>query len=150
MSEQESSENPARIQQDSREGNQTHQPGASGVQPGVQQPLTPEAIGNAIKQALGGFRTYLDSSLERVKEESDQKIAAAAQELKKSTELNFRYKGHKRQFEFNSGVIEGLEKAVKALEQNNSARAVTLIGDQVKELKTRNKHIRIADKSDAG
>ena len=88
--------------------------------------------------------------MERVKEESDQKIAAAAQELKKSTELNFRYKGHKRQFEFNSGVIEGLEKAVKALEQNNSARAVTLIGDQVKELKTRNKHIRIADKSDAG
>ena len=97
MSEQESSENPARIQQDSIEGNQP-QPGASGVQSGVQQSLTPEAIGNAIKQALGGFRTYLDSSLERVKEESDQKIAAAAQELKKSTELNFRYKGHKAQY----------------------------------------------------
>ena len=74
---------------------------------------------DAIKKAFGCFRTYCDSSVLKVKEDSNKKLSKASSELKNliwAHKVLFRFKGNKTQFEFNSGLSEKLEKAIGEFE----------------------------------
>ena len=115
--------------------------------------LTPEFVSHAIKEAFGSFKEYFDSSIEKVKEDSDKKILAAStelQQLKRASELSFRFKGNKVQFEFNSNLQEKLEKGVASLEEGKIVPALSMFKEGIADLKKRKKLIRLADKSDAG
>ncbi len=112
-----------------------------------------KAIGDTIKTALAEFKGYFDSSLTKLKQETEkrqQTTSEKVQQLQRAAELTFRFKGNKSQFEFNAGVLEKLEGAISLLEEGEAVNASSAITEAIKSLKKRNKLIRIADKSDAG
>ncbi|XP_072166153.1 uncharacterized protein [Diadema setosum] len=123
--------------------------------PTVFQPatLTPSFVSNAIKEAFGSFKEYFDSSIAQVKEESEKKLSAAStelQQLKRASELSFRFKGNRVQFEFNSSLQEKLEKGVALLEEGKHVAALSKLKEGIADIRKRKKLFRLADKSDAG
>ena len=132
---------------------QDHSLGADA--PTVSQPgaLTPSFVSNAIKEAFGSFKQYFDSSIAKVKEDSEKKLSAASmelQQLKRASELSFRFKGNRVQYEFNSNLQEKLEKGVALLEEGKQVSALSKLKEGIADIKKRKKLIRLADKSDAG
>ena len=114
---------------------------------------TRELVGECIKQAFGNLKDYLDSNLSKQRQESERLLQSTSQqvsELKKTAELQFKFKGNKTQFVFNSGIIEQL----KLIDELISDQRVDEVQQQVQKtlasLKKRNKLIRLADKSEGG
>ena len=68
----------------------------------------------------------------------------------RKTENSFKFKGSQLQFELNSDIIEDINSVIKFIESNRHAKAISVLKGSVETLKKRNKHIRIADKSDGG
>ena len=68
----------------------------------------------------------------------------------RKTENSFKFKGNQLQFELNSDIIEDINSVIKFIESNSHAKAISVLKGSVETLKTRNKHIRIAEKSDGG
>ena len=125
----------------------------NGPSAGPAAPLSAEFVSNTIKDAFGSFKNYLDSSIQKVKEDSEKKLDAASsdlQQMKRAQELSFRSKGHRLQFEFNANLQDKLEKGVALYEEDKWDPALVKIKEAIAEVKKRNKLIRLADKSDAG
>ena len=115
--------------------------------------LTKEIVGQTIKEALGDFKHYFDSSLHSLREENDRWLTSTSQELqqlKKASEISFRFKGNKTQYNFNASLLEKLEKVDVYLKDSKVEAAKPVISEVITEVKKRNKLIRLADKSDAG
>ena len=110
-------------------------------------------IGDTIKTALFEFKGYFDTSLSKLKQETEKKQQNTSEKvlkLQQSAELTFRFKGNKSQFLFNADILENLEEVAPLLEEGDVTKAKSTVLEAVKSLKKRNKLIRIADKSDAG
>ena len=125
----------------------------NGSSAGPAAPLSAEFVSNTIKDAFGSFKSYLDSSIQKVKEDSEKKLEAASsdlQQLKRAQEVSFRSKGHRLQFEFNANLQDKLEKGVALYEEDKRGPALDKFKEAIAEVKKRNKLIRFADKSDAG
>ncbi len=129
------------------------------IQPPVDQPgtssasLSKEVISATIKEAVSSLKTYFDGAISSIKRDNEKKFSATTEELekyKKTSELSFRFKGNKAQFDFNVGVISKLEKVSEALQEKELEAATTTVKETIDEVKKRNKLIRLADKSDAG
>ena len=69
--------------------------------------------------------------------------------LKEST-IEFKDKGKKIQYDFNTEVLGLVKDAIALMHDSRPERAVTKLDVAQKKLKDRNKLIRIADRSDAG
>jgi hypothetical protein len=74
------------------------------------------------------FKRYLDSSLNNLRKETvikQQNTEEQVLQLQRSKDLSFSFKGNKLQFEFNAGIIEKSERAVKEVYQEKvSAKAL--------------------------
>ncbi|VDI61162.1 Hypothetical predicted protein [Mytilus galloprovincialis] len=81
---------------------------------------------------LGGIERNLDSLAKKVKK----------------AEITFRFKGNQIQFELNSDIIDGIDRAVDYIDSKRPARATKLLEETIKTHKKRNKLIRIADMSE--
>ncbi|XP_033643612.1 uncharacterized protein LOC117303495 [Asterias rubens] len=114
--------------------------------------LTREIVGQTIKEALGDFKHYFDSSLDSLQRKNERKLATSTQEvqqLKRAADMSLRLKGYKTQYNFNSSVLEKLEKVSQCLGGAKEEVAETLVKEAIADLKKRNKLIRLADKLDA-
>lgn len=69
---------------------------------------------------------------------------------KRKREHEFKYKANQKQFDFNSDIKEDLEDIMKLVKEGSKHRSSKLIKDVISKIDTRNKLIRIADKSPAG
>ena len=89
-------------------------------------------VGDTIKAALVDFKGYLDASISSIRQETDREYRDTKEkvlQLQREKELDFKFKGNRLQFEFNT---------IHSVQQD------------IKKLKRRNKLIRLADKSEAG
>lgn len=114
---------------------------------------TKELVGECIKQAFGNLKDYLDINLAKQKQDNDRLLQSTSQqvvELKRATELQFKYKGNKSQFVFNAGLLERIKQIDEYIAEGN----ITEVKEEVEKtrvsLKKRNKLIRLADKSEGG
>ena len=69
---------------------------------------------------------------------------------KRKKDHDFKYKANKKQFEFNSDLRDDLEDILKLIEVGSKRRASKKIKKLIQDIDTRNKLIRIADKSPGG
>ena len=77
-------------------------------------------------------------------------VASEVKKLKTDKSIAWRFQGNRLQFEFNSEVEDNLKQVLWAIENGKKEYAVELINESCEKLKTRNKHIRIADSSEGG
>ncbi|XP_072022961.1 LOW QUALITY PROTEIN: uncharacterized protein [Amphiura filiformis] len=128
--------------------------GSSSQVPTKDKPVSFKLVGDTIKEALHDFKGFLDSSLNSLRQETSKKQENTEEQvlqIKRASELTLNLKGNKSQFDFNTGVLEKLERAEKSLDQGDSVSATPLVKEAVASyLKKRNKLIRNADKSAAG
>ncbi len=118
------------------------------------QGLTATEVSNIVKaglaEALESFQSNISAEIKKQKKESE-KALSRVESLKRSSEIQFRFKGNKTQFQFNEKVLKLTEEGEKLLSENPTGEEVK---ETLKEIKTeitkRNKLIRLADKSDAG
>lgn len=119
------------------------------VEPGPEQAAEPVEA-----SAFDKFKEYLDKQLATLKddltEETRSASASAAKKAKESSEVQFRFEGNKRQHKFNCSLLEKVEVIEKAIEKKRTTRAKEVLKELDKDLKKRNKLIRLADKSPAG
>ena len=64
--------------------------------------------------------------------------------------MQLKFKGNKIQYEFNVGQLERVEFALTKIEKGETQSAVDSLKKVISEFKTRNKHIKFADKSEHG
>jgi vacuolar-type H+-ATPase subunit H len=115
--------------------------------------LTARAVSDIVKEAVGGVKDYIDAALHAQREESEKVIESATQQLehlKKSSQVQFRFKGNKFQFTFNEEIAEALEKASNRISEGNPVIAKEVVEKAEVDLTKRNTLIRLADKLDAG
>ena len=68
----------------------------------------------------------------------------------KEEEVEFKFKGNRLQFQHNNAVLGKLNDGLQAAYRGDGDTCATNIKAAIREIQTRNKHIRIADTSDAG
>ena len=103
------------------------------------QVLSIENISSIIKEAVGGVKGYIDDAL------SVQKS-----KVLESSKVQLKFKGNKIQYEFNVEQLERVEFALTKIEKGETQFAVDSLKKVISEFKTRNKHIKLADKSEHG
>ena len=75
---------------------------------------------------------------------------ASYKKQKVEQEIEFKYESNKKQFNFNKSILESAETCLDLLEEGSVTRLRKKLNIIVSDLETRNKHIRIADRSPAG
>ena len=81
---------------------------------------------------------------------ASQSVASEVKKIKTVNDIRWRFEGNRLQFEFNSELEDSLKQTLWALENEKREYALKLLNGSCEKLKTRNKHIRIADSSEGG
>ena len=95
------------------------------------------------------IKTYTNNKISDLEKNLNESTHILSKKVKKA-ETNLKFKGNRVQFELNVDVLDNLDAAVSCLEQGRTRKAVRYIKDSQELLTKRNKHIRIADKSEGG
>ena len=109
-------------------------------------------INNNIRELLLELRSQR-SEINSLKEEvrgASQSVASEVKKIKTVNDIRWRFEGNRLQFEFNSELEDSLKQTLWALENEKREYALELLNGSCEKLKTRNKHIRIADSSEGG
>ena len=77
-------------------------------------------------------------------------VKADVKRLKKEQELKWRYEGNKIQHGFNASLLDNLKQALWPLDNCKTDYVNEILKETCETLKKRNKHVRIADTSEAG
>ncbi|KXJ15140.1 hypothetical protein AC249_AIPGENE11289 [Exaiptasia diaphana] len=121
--------------------------------PGTTVYPTENTVSGDIADSFSLFRDYLDKKLSSLKEDlKDEAIStteSVAKKFKETTEITFKYEGNKQQHRFNASLSEIVDTAKKALAKKKYRLADSSLDKLAKEIKKRNKLIRLADKSPA-
>ena len=100
-------------------------------------------------EAVKELKSYFDKNLSALKNEilneQDTKTKKSSQK-----QLEFRYKSNQKQFEFNEEIKGMLETSIQLIQKGSKHRSVKKLKDATDLLNSRNKLVRIADKSPAG
>lgn len=95
------------------------------------------------------LKTFMNGKVNEIERSLNDKTENLAKKVKKS-EYSFKFKGNQVQFELNAEVIDDINSAIKHIDSERYTRAVSILKTAASTLKKRNKHIRIADKSEGG
>ena len=117
------------------------------------QPLTAEQVAAIVNNAVGSVKTYIDGKLDEQKLESNKQFSTTTEKvekLKKAAAIQFKFRGNRVQFEFNSELLCNLESLKSLISEGKSADALGILDKAIVDINKRNKLIRIADKSDDG
>ena len=90
------------------------------------------------------------NSLKEEVQGAAQSVASEVKKIKSDNDIRWRFEGNRLQFEFNSEVEDKLKQTLWGLENGKQEYAVEVLKESCDKLKTRNKHIRIADSSEGG
>ena len=73
-----------------------------------------------------------------------------AKRAKQNKKVEFKYKANKKQYDFNSDILERVKETTDLTEKRQESKALKSLDKVVEVLNGRNKLIRMADKSQAG
>ena len=118
------------------------------------QPIANEKV-NDLADAVNLFKTVINNQFDSLSRKLEEQQEVNALSLKAKAGVanpaeKIKGEGNKIQFVFNAEVIEGLEQLQKLAILNHDSNSVTLADKLLEKVRTRNKHIRIADASPAG
>ena len=119
-------------------------------------PAAPALTADQLSQVLGAVKDCMKDEMQSLKRELSQEREVADDRLVKKIRLEkgptFKMKAHEKQFEFNAAVIDRMEDIDSALKQTPPAveKARSIVVEGMKSLKSRQKHIRIVDRSEFG
>jgi len=117
-------------------------------------PTEPEDQAGDIVSTFALFKNYFDKklvSLKRdIREEALNTTASVAKKLKEDSDITFKFEGNKKQFKFNSGLANQVSSATSALKRKRYDTVKSCLEELDKQIRKRNKLIRLADKSAAG
>ena len=118
------------------------------------QPIANEKV-NDLADAVNLFKVVINNQFDSLSRKSEEQQEVNALSLKAKVGVakpaeKIKGEGNKIQFVFNEEIIEGLEQLQKLAILNNDSNSVTLADKLLEKVRTRNKHIRIADVSPAG
>ena len=128
-----------------------HQPKAGGSQDS--DTISKSDVSSIAQQVIGSVQVYFDKKLDEQRQASEKAALAANEkvlQLKKAAQIQFKFKGNRVQYEFNSDLLDNLNNARDALTAGSIVSASGDLDKAIAEVKKRNKHIRIADKSEDG
>ena len=104
--------------------------------------------------AVGLLRRYFDKKFISLKSElsvdNKAKTQSAAKGFKKDSDIDIKYKGNKKQYLFNLDVIDRTKVTTKYFDRKQDDKGFKMLHKIVDDLNTRNKLIRIEDKSVVG
>ena len=106
-----------------------------------------------IKSQKEEIKEFVNAKVSSLRDEIKGASASAASDLRKlkgQSEIEWKSKGHKKQYSFNLDIQEDLESIKWAISNGKADYALEVIGEADKKIKERNKHIRIADSSVGG
>ena len=69
---------------------------------------------------------------------------------KQDKKVDFKFEGNKKQYDFNSDILERVKDAIDLIEKRKESKALKSLDKVVEVLNGRNKLVRMADKSQAG
>ncbi|XP_062577284.1 uncharacterized protein LOC134239139 [Saccostrea cucullata] len=104
-------------------------------------------ISDIVKLFTGVIQSQFKTFSGQLKAEQSESIS---KKLKENSLHKIKSEGNRIQFEFNAELLEGLEKLESRAFDLKDSESLKIISDLCKKLKTRQKHIRIADSSPAG
>ena len=116
-------------------------------QPTARSNSRTEEVSNADLFSL--LKTYMNDKISGIEKSFSDTTQSLAKKVRK-TEHSFKFNGNQLQLELNSDIIEDINSVIRFIESNRHAKAISVLKGFVETLKNRNKHIRIADKSDGG
>ena len=96
------------------------------------------------------FRRYFDKKFNSLKrelsEDNEAKTLSAAKRFKKDSDIEFKYKGNKKQYMFSLDVIDKVKVATEHFDRKQDDRGFKTLDKIVNDLNTRNKLIRMTEK----
>ena len=95
------------------------------------------------------FMQYIDEKFEQKFGELEE-LNSKNVKSNKPKESEFRYKGNRKQYEFNDQLLDDLERLKKYIKRRDDKKAKDTCNDLIKTVERRQKCIRMADKSVAG
>nr|XP_019926479.2 uncharacterized protein LOC109619834 [Crassostrea gigas]XP_034331123.1 uncharacterized protein LOC109619834 [Crassostrea gigas] len=104
-------------------------------------------ISDIVKLFTGVIQSQFKTFSGQLKAEQSESIS---KKLKENSLHKIKSEGNRVQFEFNADLLEGLEKLESRAFDLKDSESLSIISELSKKLKTRQKHIRIADSSPAG
>ena len=120
---------------------------------GDQPRATPEQLIQVFQTSTVELKPTLQDSCTSLRNEifqphSDSK-EALTQQIKDSNSEKWKKEGNRKQFEFNTEVIDSLNKATEAIKTGNAVSCSAGLEQAMKKLTLRQKLIRLADSSDS-
>ncbi|VDI62608.1 Hypothetical predicted protein [Mytilus galloprovincialis] len=117
----------------------------------MDEDLVEDTVGEEVSNAdlLSLMKTYMNNKIAGLEKNLNDSTHSLAKKVKKS-ENNFKFKGNKVQFDLNVDVLDNLDSAISCIEKKRPNKAISYLEDSKELLNKRNKHIRIADKSEGG
>ena len=102
-------------------------------------------------ETLDELKDYFNAKFRLLKRELSRDVQESeSRKVKHEKSVEFKYKSNQTQYEFNSGISEKIDDALKLLETGAKLRPKKKLQTIKEELKKCNKMIRIADRSLAG
>ncbi|XP_045174474.2 uncharacterized protein LOC123535789 [Mercenaria mercenaria] len=104
------------------------------------------------------FRLFLKEEFNAFKEQIKDEISSCSEKnvlklkegVNKRSSVDFKYQGNKRQFDFNSEILEDIECVQALVKSGEQLDSLQRLESTAKKLRKRNKLVRLADKSPAG
>ena len=102
-------------------------------------------------QLLKGYFDKKFCNLKRdLVEDAESNSHNVAKRAKQDKKVDLKFKGNKKQYDFNSNILERVKDAIDLIEKRKESKALKSLDKVVEVLNGRNKLIRMADKSHAG
>ena len=109
-----------------------------------------ETMAATFELLRGYFNKKFNLLKREFSEDNEAKTQSATKRFKKDSDIEFKYKGNKMQYMFNLDVIDRVKVATKCFDRKQDDKGFKKLDKLVDDLNTRNKLIRMADKSVAG
>ena len=109
-----------------------------------------ETMAATFELLRGYFDKKLNSLKRELSEDNEGKTRSAAQRFNKDGDIEFKYKGNKKQYMFNLDVIDRVKVATECFDRKQDDKGFETLDKLVDDLNTRNKLIGMMDKSVAG
>jgi hypothetical protein len=111
---------------------------------------SPADLSDVVNLFTTVIKNQFDELTEKLQAEQAQNSEFLQKKVKENVISKLKSEGNRVQYEFNEELKDKVKKLEKIAVSKGDQKSISIINDIVRDLDTRNKHIRIADSSPAG